>query len=68
MFKDESGFEDSQLNTTGCAVTAGPTYTYIDFILGKNATFLNDPLGTGLAAGATNQWEPRFNINFEYYF
>jgi hypothetical protein len=67
LFKDVSDFEDSQLNTTGCAVTAGPTYTYIDLILGKNATFLNDP-GTGLGPGATDQWEPRFNINFEYYF
>jgi hypothetical protein len=67
LFKDNSSYKDSELNTTGCGVTAGPTYTYVDFILGKNATFLNDP-GTGLAAGATNQWEPRFNINFEYYF
>lgn len=67
LFKDNPSYEDSQLNTTGCAVTAGPTYTYVDFILGKNATFLDDP-GTGLGPGATNKWELRFNINFEYYF
>lgn len=75
LAKDESAFEDSLLNTLGCSFAAGPTYTYVDFIAGKNATFLNDSMqvgsssvAAGLGAGATNDWETRFNINVEYYF
>jgi hypothetical protein len=68
LLKDENRFDDSMLNTLGCLVTAGPTYTYVDLIAGKNATFMDDPLGTGMGQGAGDEWETRFNINFEYYF
>jgi len=69
--KKESSFKDSQLNTTGCLVTAGPTLIYVDIINGKNAWYLNDPSGTyesNMGTGGNDDWETRFNINFEYYF
>jgi len=39
-----------------------------DMITGKNATFMDDPFGTGMGQGAGDKRETRFNINFEYYF
>ncbi len=68
LVKKESGFEDSQINTVGCMVTAGAVYTYIDVISGKNAPYLsvsNDPF----AAGEQNpDWGTKFNINMGWYF
>lgn len=68
LVKKESGFEDSQINTLGCMVTAGPIYTYIDAISGKNALYLDGP-GNSFAAGDPNpEWGTKFNINIGYYF
>jgi hypothetical protein len=62
--KDRAGFATSYLNTTGCAIGVGPTFTYIDIIRGKNALFL----GNGsLAGGGSDDWDTRFNINLGYY-
>lgn len=69
--KKESSFKNSQLNTTGCLVTAGPTLIYVDLINGKNAWYLNDPSGayqSNMGTGGSDEWETRFNINLEYYF
>jgi hypothetical protein len=41
----------------------------VDYILGKNATYLGggtNPLGD--ATGSNDEWNARFNINFGYYF
>lgn len=35
--KDEDVVNSSQINTTGCMISAGSLYTYIDVIFGKNA-------------------------------
>jgi len=63
--KDESGFRDSQINTTGCAVGAGPVFVYADLIRARNAPYFSaaDPLGRGEAG-----WDTRFNLNLGYYF
>lgn len=62
--KAVAGFDNSYINTTGCLINAGPTYTYVDIIRGKNMTYL----GSGsLAGGGSNDWETRFNINFGIY-
>lgn len=58
---EEDGFDDSQLNTTGCAITAGPIYSYVDFIMGKNASY-------AFSGPDSGDWEKRFNINVGYYF
>lgn len=64
------GFEDSVLHTTGCAVSAGPTYTFVDIIRGKNHNFM--PFSgalTAFAQGDPNaEWETRININMGIYF
>ncbi|MGD8796171.1 MAG: hypothetical protein PVH51_04920 [Thiohalophilus sp.] len=62
--KDIAGFNDSYINTTGCLINAGPTYTYVDFIRGKNMPYLD---GGSLAGGGNDDWETRFNINFGIY-
>ncbi|MCL1059671.1 OprO/OprP family phosphate-selective porin [Shewanella gelidimarina] len=54
--------EDTFMNVTGMAVTAGGLYTYFDFVVGENQPFIG---GTMVGDGDTNK---RFNINFGYYF
>jgi hypothetical protein len=63
--KDEAGFRDSRINTTGCAVGAGPLFIYADVITAENAPFFSnaDPLGAG-----EEGWDTRFNLNLGYYF
>lgn len=62
--KDTDAFDDSYLNTTGCVVKMGPTYTYVDLIHGRNAIFLGDG---SLAGGGSAEWERRLNVNIGYY-
>jgi len=69
LVKDESDFEDSHINTVGCMVTAGPVYTYIDVISGKNAAYLGGNSDTAFGAGDEDaDWGTKFNINIAYYF
>jgi hypothetical protein len=70
LVKAENDFEDSEINTLGCLVTAGPVYTYIDFIMGKNATWLGSVGADGFGAGGNRDdgWSTKFNINLGYYF
>lgn len=64
LSKDASGFDNSYLNTTGCAIGMGPVFTYVDIIQGKNMLFF----GNGsLAGGGSNDWKTRLNINLGYY-
>jgi len=61
-------FDTSYQNVTGCAISAGPTYTMIDFIMGKNmyaSTRDNDHVGLPEIG---DSWDKRVNINFGYYF
>lgn len=62
--KDRDAFDDSYLNTTGCVVNAGPTWTYFDVIRARNMIFFGDG---SLADAGSNDWETRVNINFGYY-
>ena len=69
VFKQRGAFDDSWLNTLGCSVQAGPTYTFVDVIVGRNATFLNDgAMMSGLGAGGSGEPELRVNVNWEYFF
>ncbi|WP_335918666.1 porin [Shewanella algae] len=65
---DDDNYDNSYQNVTGCAIAAGPTYTMVDFIMGKNMTFStlnNDHVGLPEIG---NDWDKRININFGYYF
>lgn len=70
LVKAEEDFEDSEINTLGCLVTAGPVYTYLDFIMGKNATWIGSIGEDGFGAGRHRDegWNTKFNINVGYYF
>ncbi|PKH59310.1 hypothetical protein CXF83_21945 [Shewanella sp. Choline-02u-19] len=65
---DDDNYDNSIQNVTGCAISAGPTYTMLDFVMGKNMTFStanNDHVGLPEMG---NDWDKRVNINFGYYF
>ncbi|WOT04919.1 hypothetical protein [Shewanella youngdeokensis] len=65
---DDDSYDNSMQNVTGCAIASGPTYTMIDFVMGKNMTFStanNDHIGLPEAG---DDWDRRININFGYYF
>lgn len=69
MDKTEESFYDSYQNVTGCMVTAGLMYTYIDAAYGKNQSWLGPDYNTSMAYGVENaDWHLRFNINFGFYF
>lgn len=64
----DNSFDNSMQNVTGCAISAGPTYTMVDFVMGKNMTFStanNDHVGLPEMG---DSWDKRVNINFGYYF
>ena len=65
--KDNDAYEDSYHNITGCLITAGSIYTYVDVAQGKNNPWLGE--FSGLGAGVPDaEWKMRFNINMGYYF
>ena len=55
---------ESIQNVTGCSISAGGLYTYVDWIAGKNMWFSGGP-GIGLD---DNRWRSRLNVNLGYYF
>lgn len=65
---EDDTYDNSMQNVTGCAISAGPTYTMLDFVMGKNMTFStasNDHVGLPEIG---DDWDKRVNINFGYYF
>lgn len=69
MHKRKKEFHDSYQNVTGCMLAMGPVYTYIDYALGKNHSWLGPNWNTAFAEGeASDKWHARFNINIGYYF
>ncbi|QUN07526.1 hypothetical protein KDN34_04325 [Shewanella yunxiaonensis] len=61
-----TGLKNSLQNVTGCAVTAGKFYTYVDWIAGKNMWF-DGGSGIGIDEGVDG-WHSRLNINIGWYF
>jgi len=61
-----TGLDDSIQNVTGCSITAGKFYSYVDWIAGKNMWFAGGP-GIGIDDG-NNGWHSRLNINIGLYF
>lgn len=64
----DENYDNSYQNVTGCAISAGATYTMFDFIVGKNMyASTRDNGHVGLPEVGDN-WDKRININFGYYF
>lgn len=69
MHKRINGFKDSYQNISGVMLTMGPTYTYIDYALGKNQAWFSNAWTESFAQGdPEKKWNARFNINIGYYF
>jgi hypothetical protein len=65
LITDKSAsLEDTWMNVTGVAVSAGGLYTYIDLILAENQPFIGGTMDSTTEPGTNT----RFNINFGYYF
>lgn len=58
-----ANLDDTWMNVTGVAVSAGGLYTYVDYVMAENQPFIGGSMGSN--SGETNH---RFNINFGYYF
>ncbi len=69
LSKSAAGFVDSSQNVAGVSADAGKWRGYVDYMHGKNSTFMS-PVGyNGLGSGAaTNNMGKRININVGYYF
>ncbi len=65
LVTDKSGDfkEDTIMNATGVAISAGGVYAYVDLITAKNQPFLG-----GSMAADSDDWNKRVNINIGYYF
>lgn len=55
--------DDTVMNVTGVAISAGGMFTYVDFVNAKNQPFINGSMGQD-----GGSYEQRFNINFGFYF
>lgn len=61
---DKSGLnDDSVMNVTGIAVSAGPIFSNIDLVVAKNHPFIGGSLGSD-----GGDYNTRLNINVGYYF
>ena len=68
MHKHEERFNDSLMNVSGCLLTMGPVYMYIDYALGKNQAWLGNNWNSAFAQGiSSEEWNARLNINVGYY-
>jgi hypothetical protein len=65
LMTDKSGSyqEDTMMNVTGMAISAGGIYAYVDYIIAKNQPFVG-----GTFAGDSDETNQRLNINIGYYF
>ena len=66
--KRTAGFNDSLENVTGCSLTMGKVFSYIDYAVGRNHAWLGDVWDEAFARGTEDNWNVKFNINIGYYF
>ena len=58
---------ESVQNVTGCSISAGGLFTYVDWIAGRNMWFAGGD-GIGLDGATAGKWRSRLNINLGFYF
>lgn len=64
LITDKTGdYEDTMMNVTGMAITAGGVYAYLDYIQGENQPFVG-----GQIAGNSDESNSLINLNVGYYF
>ncbi|MBQ4839712.1 carbohydrate porin [Pseudoalteromonas luteoviolacea] len=63
IYNKSDASNNSWMNVTGVAVTAGPIFSYVDLVHAKNQPFVG-----GTLSGQSDDVERRFNINIGYYF
>lgn len=72
MFKEVSGWDDSQMYTAGVQFFAFPIMGWLDFTWGRNANpYGGAENGTGFTSttsSRSNDWVMRTNLNLGYYF
>lgn len=72
MWKDKSGWSDSQMDTIGAQFLAMPIIAWVDLTWAKNANpYGGAENGTGFTSttsSGSNQWYFRTNVNIGYYF
>jgi hypothetical protein len=61
---DEDRFDSIWQNVVGCLIAAGPVFTYVDVISGKNMIFS----GGNMVGDGNEGRTTRINVNFGYYF
>jgi len=66
IFDKNAGFEDTYMNVTGMAVSAGGIYAYFDIINGENQPFVSETYPAGMTSDTDSN--TIFNINVGYYF
>lgn len=66
--KWNKNFKDSYQLVPGCLITAGPVYTYIDYVMGKRHAWLGPDWNSFAGEAQSNQWHARLNVNIGYYF
>ena len=62
IFDKNADFEDTYMNVTGMALSAGGLYTYFDIINGENQPFVSGQMDSDVGDNTI------FNINVGYYF
>src|SRR5699024_11153409 len=68
MHKRIDGMKDSYQNVTGALFHLGPVFTYLDYAVGKNHSWLGKEFTNALAEGGADPWGARLNLNIGYYF
>ncbi|WP_243720397.1 OprO/OprP family phosphate-selective porin [Luteimonas aestuarii] len=65
--RSDPGLRESWQNVTGCSFAKGKSFTYVDWIAGKNMWFAGGP-GVGIDEPGGDGWRSRLNINIGFYF
>jgi len=68
LIKDEPGFNNSILNTTGCMLTATPLVVFLDFVQGRNAIWVGGPENSFAQGDPDASYDWLLNINVGFYF
>lgn len=68
LHKRVEEYTDSFQNVTGCSVSMGPVFVYVDYAIGHNHAWIGDDWNDAFALSSDNATNVRFNINIGYYF